>query len=204
MSNISLRIKELREAKNWNQKELAAKLGIRQSAISAWENDLNGPTPTQRKKLCEVFNISMAEFYDVDLKAISHLFPIQKIPVISWVHANKFGPIEDQFPAGVSDEYVYSAVKGKNIFALRVQNDCMIPEFQEGDIIIVNPHLNVDSGDYVIVSNRDSYSATFKQLKKYGNKVVLHPLNPRYQDIELDSKKRYIIIGKVVEKIKKY
>ncbi len=44
--------------------------------------------------------------------------------------------------------------------------------------------------------------ATFKQLKKYGRTRVLHPLNPKYDDIEL-SKDMCRVVGVVVEKIKR-
>jgi transcriptional regulator with XRE-family HTH domain len=60
---IGQRIKQLREERGWQQKELAAKLNLRQSAVSAWETNLNGPNPTQRKKLCKIFSISEAELY---------------------------------------------------------------------------------------------------------------------------------------------
>ncbi len=41
-----------------------------------------------------------------------------------------------------------------------------------------------EHNDYVVVSNVEG-EATFKQLKKYGRTRVLHPLNPKYDDIEL-------------------
>ena len=41
-------------------------------------------------------------------------------------------------------------------------------------------------GDYVIVKN-DEEEANFKQLKKFGDTLVLHPLNSRYEDIELKN-----------------
>lgn len=40
------------------------------------------------------------------------------------------------------------------------------------------------ANDYVVVKN-DEDEATFKQLKIYGETTVLHPLNPKYPDIEL-------------------
>ena len=62
----------------------------------------------------------------------------------------------------------------------------MEPEFKEGEIVIVNPHVEPKSGDYVVVKN-DEEEATFKQLKKYWDTIVLHPLNSKYEDIELEK-----------------
>ncbi len=52
----------------------------------------------------------------------------------------------------------------------------LCPEFQDGDIIVINPFLKQEHNDYVVVCNEESES-TFKQLKKYGKVRVLH-LNP--------------------------
>lgn len=46
----------------------------------------------------------------------------------------------------------------------------------------------------------DEEEATFNQLKIYGETTVLHPLNPKYPDIELKRGDKYHIVGKIVEK----
>ncbi len=60
-----------------------------------------------------------------------------------------------------------------------------------------------EHNDYVVVSSEEG-EATFKQLKKYGRTRVLHPLSPRYDDIELSRETEYRIIGVGVEKKKRY
>lgn len=77
------------------------------------------------------------------------------------------------------------------------------PEFKEGEIVIVNPHVEAKANDYVVVKN-DEEEATFKQLRKYGDTIVLHPLNSKYEDIELKKGNKYRIVGKVVKKEKRY
>ena len=128
---------------------------------------------------------------------------VRLVPVISWVNANRFGTIEDPFPLGSADEHVPTATKGENVFALKIKNDCMFDHsgkhsFREGEKIIVNPNAEVLSGDFAVVRDAKAQEATFKQYIKRGKKVILHPLNPKYPDIELDHDERYEIIGKVV------
>ena len=60
-----------------------------------------------------------------------------------------------------------------------------------------------DHNDYVVLKNEED-EAVFKQLKKYGKTRILHPLNPNYPDIELNENVQYKVIGKVVEKKKRY
>jgi len=89
------------------------------------------------------------------------------------------------------------------LLPLRVRWESMETEFHEGDIIVVNPYLKPEHNEYVVVSNEEG-EATFKQLKKYGRARVLHPLNPKYDDIELRKDTEYTVIGVVVEKKKRY
>ncbi|MCK4793545.1 MAG: S24 family peptidase [Desulfobacteraceae bacterium] len=70
----------------------------------------------------------------------------------------------------------------------------METEFHQGDIIVINPYLKPEHNDYVVVSNEEG-EATFKQLKKYGRTRVLHPLNPKYDDIELRKDTEYRVVG---------
>ncbi|MDO8444616.1 MAG: S24 family peptidase [Deltaproteobacteria bacterium] len=61
--------------------------------------------------------------------------------------------------------------------------------------------MDMNSGDYVVVKNGKG-EATLKQLKKYGNTFVLHPLNSKYQDMEV-KKGEFQIVGRVVKKEKR-
>jgi len=137
----------------------------------------------------------------------------QAVPVVGRVEAGGFqAALDGDQPAGIADEYVYTDNRGRGILALQVTNDSMAPEFNEGEIVLVNPHLDTHSGDYVIARIDDDDEATFKQLVlktrtvkgKTEMGMILHPLNPKYADIEIADPSRIRIVGKVVEKKKLY
>lgn len=132
----------------------------------------------------------------------AQLAALLPVPVVSWVTAGRWREVCDAFEPGDADEWIDTDVRGRNVFALRVTGDSMDPEFKDGEIIIVNPHIEASPNDYVVVKN-PSGEATFKQLKKYGQRWVLHPLNPRYEDQEV-KKGDFAIIGRVVKKEKRY
>ncbi len=52
----------------------------------------------------------------------------------------------------------------------------------------------------MVIAN-DEGQATFKQLKKYGKTRVLHPLNPKYDDMALNKPltNRIFVKGKDIE-----
>ncbi len=133
--------------------------------------------------------------------------PIQEIPVLSWVSAAKFSDMSADYTEDAEGK-IATDLKGKRLFALKVKDSCMEPEFKHGDIIIVDPDVNWNDGDYVVARLNHDDEATFKQLKIHSKTIVLHPLNyPCFDDIKFSKKefdKRVTIIGKVVEKKKRY
>ena len=122
-----------------------------------------------------------------------------RIPCLTWVQAGGFASGSDQYPyPGAAEEYIETDLLGKYLFAMRVKGDSMEPLFFEGEVIVIDPEVQPQPGDYVIVKKDENDEATFKQLKKYRGVWVLHPLNPRYEDIEMTREMR--VVGKVVRK----
>ena len=150
----------------------------------------------------------VAGFDNIEVSALGHG---RAVPVVGMVQAGAFMPSEDgEYPAGVSDALVYSDQKGRNLFAVKVVNDSMEPEFREGDVLIVNPNLEAKSGDYVIAKLLADNEATFKKLIIHAGPgpgkrlLILRPLNPRYEDMVIPDPGNLNIVGKVVEKKRLY
>lgn len=203
---IGKRIRALREAIDMQQKTLAQKLNVRQATVSEWETEKHDPNPKQRAKLAKLFKVTEAElFSSFEIKNFAEAqMPVRKIPLISWVSANRFGEASDPLPPGVADKWVFTSAKGgKNMFSLLVKGDCMEPRFPEGTEIICDPEAQTKHNDFVIVRDNKNDEATFKQLRIYGDKTVLHPLNEKYQDIVI-ADERYQVIAKVVKKIESF
>lgn len=54
------------------------------------------------------------------------------------------------------------------------------------------------------VFGKNTEEVYFKQLTKFGDSLVLQPLNPKYAEIEINKGERFHIVGKVVKKVKVY
>ena len=70
-------------------------------------------------------------------------------------------------------------------FALRVLGDSMLPEFEEGNIIIIDPEGAVKDGCFVMASVDKEY--TFRQLRIVDKKYFLQPLNDLYDTVEING-----------------
>lgn len=86
------------------------------------------------------------------------------------------------------------ACAGAEPYALMVLGDSMLPEFAEGEIIVIEPEGLATDGSYVIAYANDEY--IFRQLKRHDEGWMLKPLNPLYPNLpiaSLDSVKGVIV-----------
>ncbi len=75
------------------------------------------------------------------------------------------------------------ACSGTESFALMVLGDSMAPEFNEGDVVIIEPDGLATEGSYVLALWQDEW--IFRQLARRGDAWTLRPLNPLYPSIEM-------------------
>ena len=89
-----------------------------------------------------------------------------------------------------------SACSGSEAFALRVLGTSMEPEFNEGEIIIIEPDGALRDGSYVLAQHAGEW--IFRQLRKAAEGWTLHALNPAFPDLSLAdlSTVRGVIIQK--------
>ncbi len=95
-----------------------------------------------------------------------------------------------------------SACSGSEAFALRVLGTSMEPEFNEGEIIVIEPEGALRDGSYVLAQHEGEW--IFRQLCKAadggGGGWMLHALNPAFPDLALAdlSTVRGVIIQKAL------
>ena len=204
--NFRTRLKQLRNEKKINQRELANFLKVAPSTISMYESG-------QREPNFEVLE-SLADFFNVDLNyllgksdkttklMIEDSQPTQglQIPVLGTVAAGiPISAVEDILDY---EEVPQSWENQGEFFALRIKGDSMQPKMDDGDVVIVRQQSDANSGDTVIVLvNGDD--ATCKKLQKTENGIMLVSTNPNYLPMfftnEEISTKPVVILGKVVE-----
>ena len=87
---------------------------------------------------------------------------------------------------------------GGESFALMVLGESMAPEFNDGEIIIIEPDGAVHDGSFVLVWHKGEW--TFRQLKAHEGAWMLHALNPAFGDQPLDdlSSIRGVVIQKAI------
>jgi len=124
------------------------------------------------------------------------------VPVISWVAAGSFDPIETVLKDTKVDEHLPPLKEcGKNGYGLIVVGNSMKPEFKPGDRIYVNPDIqtfDLKTDDLVIIACSGDTEATFKKLIIEGGDKYLQPLNPNWPEQIIKLTEDCRLAGKVV------
>lgn len=186
------RLKQLREAKGWNQKELAVKLEIGQSAVANIEADVNGAGPKTRKKICELFGITLNELYGITPPAF--IKPDQRLIPVFDGSCGKFIDWSDgSYPPGHYPDNEPTSSKDQNAFYVRAHGDSMTGRADDrrtifdGDLLLVEPSKVLNDGDLIFCRN-DGKGVTIKKFKHAKDKIHLIPLNDKYDIIILSCK----------------
>lgn len=98
--------------------------------------------------------------------------------VESYISADQLKKGEDAVTEGAGCE-------DKEPYVLMVLGDSMEPEFQEGDVVVIEPGANYRDGSYVIAYHNEEY--IFRQLKVSKDRLYLMPLNPNYVTEQLSG-----------------
>lgn len=91
-----------------------------------------------------------------------------------------------------------SACSSAEPYALMVLGDSMLPEFEEGEIIIIEPEGLAHDGSYVVAWHKDEY--IFRQLVQHSDRWYLKPLNDLYPTDEVPGLE--VVKGVVTQKKK--
>ena len=114
------------------------------------------------------------------------------VPVINDVAAGYPVDFDDKgYPPGGADDYVRCPdLHDPNAFAVRVVGDSMEPKYQQGDIIVFSPAVEVRSSDDCFVRMADPHETTFKQVFFEDNdQIRLQPRNHKYSPMILHREK---------------
>ncbi|MDI9521538.1 MAG: XRE family transcriptional regulator [Bacillota bacterium] len=188
----SRNIRDLREAENISQSELARRLKFSSgSIISLYESGDRRPSLESFQKIADYFGVTVSYLIEgeQDVATTYNLAGVKRrtIPIL--------GNIAGGEPIWADEDYTETlSVDDETVcdFALRVVGDSMAPYIQDGDIVFVRSQPSVENGQIAVVLIDDS--ATLKRFYKIKNGVQLVPSNPAYEP--------FVYLGKEAESIR--
>lgn len=112
----------------------------------------------------------------------------QTIPLIGCVQAGSEGYFDDAgFPIGAGWDVIrFPDVGDPNAYAVEVSGDSMEPLYRDGDRLIVSPGSSYRKGDRVVAKTQKGEVLVKELSRLTANRIVLHSLNPAYEDRTLE------------------
>lgn len=215
---IGKRILEARKAKGLTLKALGELAGgLKQTRLTNWEQGVRTPGPEEIKLLAQALDVSPAylmclsdEWYFKKTNSTSQLIPLLDAQKASVPKSHIKAMCEHEF----FDDVVFISVSTALLpelstlaFALRAIDDSMIPEIRINDVLVIEPSMSPQPGDYVVVKVADKPEAIICQYKKLSytsSEFELLTLNDNWPNIRVNDAVEVEIIGKVVQNIRRY
>jgi DNA polymerase V len=94
-------------------------------------------------------------------------------------------PVKPATETRPEEDLAASACASGEPYALMVLGDSMLPEFEEGEIIVVEPEGVARDGSFVVAFANDEH--IFRQLVRHPEGWMLRPLNTLYPNIPIDG-----------------
>lgn len=201
--------------------ELARVLNTTPAYLMGWDDDPNCQNKAEDEAviyLSKAYNNSYEDH--VKSKSIeetkdteSALLKEPAAPRPKGVKIPIMGSITADSPVGVAENIVdYEEIPADMAgiaahFGLKIKDDSMLPEIQDGDTVIVRKQDDVESGEIAIILV-SHHEATCKKVLKKEHTMILQPLNSNYDPmIYTEAEVTALpvqIIGKVVELRRKF
>lgn len=121
----------------------------------------------------------------------------RRVPVISWVQAGQFCEAVDLYAPDSAEEWLDCPFPhSPRAFCLVVKGLSMHPDYRPEEIILVEPELEAQHNDDVVVRTPDG-EATFKRLQQTEDGKYLLALNPEFPNRIIAVPDETIICGVV-------
>lgn len=204
---VGAEIRRRRKALKWTLEELANRVDSDTGNLSRVETGKQGASEEMLRKIAHALGCTVADLF-AGTEAAANVAPAllgtRRIPLVSYVQAGHMSEAVDPYALGDADEWMLTDLDlSANAFALKIKGDSMLPEFREGDTVIIDPVVPPLPGDYVVAKNGEN-EATFKKYRprgvnEQGHQVFeLVPLNEDYPSMRSDITP-IRIIGTMVE-----
>lgn len=183
----SERILTRRKELGLTQLDVAKFVGISKAAVSKWEKGDSSPKGENLYSLVKILKCDpnwllngqgspLPVGFDKNVETVPQR-PLGSFPLISWVQAGDWSDIT-LTDIHEAEHYPCPIKCSPKTFLLKVIGRSMLPTFNEGELIFVDPEVQAVDGKYVVARLDDENQATFKQLIIEDGQKFLQAANP--------------------------
>lgn len=198
------KIKQARNNFGMSQKELAERLGLKNSTISKWEHCETMPSIQQVTRMAEIFDKPVNYFFSdswIEIEPVEDS-DMAYIPVLGNIACGD--PIMTTENIEYYEPVPKSLLPSGQLVYLIAEGNSMSPTIEDGDLVMVRIQAEVEDNSISAVLLENGETATLKRIKHQGEIIMLIPDNKKYDPIILTPDSKAKVFGKVVQSTRKF
>ncbi len=210
---IGNRIAESRKDRGLTVKELSEHTGMTSARISNWEQGTRSPGPEEAMQLAQALELSasyllcLTDNQSGELLTSNNqyapLLSIDSLPnTLKALSALLKKLRENSDSPQVCLNGLLTPTSNQQLFAVQLTDNSMEPNFNSGEIVIINAKLQPHPGKFVIAQTDKSSQAVFRKYRETNKgksiAVELNALNIDWPEISIGSKNDANYLGVAV------
>jgi len=194
-----MRLKELRKEKGISLKELGEILGVAESTVSLYESGKREASYSILQKASSFFDVSIDYLLSDKDENTSDVPYSITIPILESVSLSKDEP---SFSFSEENERIDIA-NSKTCFYFKMHDESMSPYICKNEICMIKKVDFIETSDIAAVVYGEN-PVMLRKVTRSKNATVLQPLNPSFESIVVSDSDKIVILGKLIQTIKKW
>ncbi len=200
MEKLSSTLKQLLNSANISEAELARRTGIAQPMVNRLATGKNkNPKLETLKPIAKYFSVTFSQLIGEDDIPANQLnntngtvnTSTYQLPVLQWSDLNSGILSSEKMVATTANV-------SSRAFSLVVEGNELEPRFPNNSLLTIDPELEYNNSDYVLVKNANSQNVKLMQIEKTENSLVLTELTGNKSSTEFIAE-QHSIIGVLVQ-----
>jgi len=170
--------------------------GVSQKAVNKWLEGISLPDTMRIAVIAEKLKVNVEWLTYGSGPINSEPLPgmgesrWKRIPLITWEQAGNY----EKFDVKTTEKWTWTDAEcGARTFALIVQDDSMMPRYEPGAVVVIDPDHVPKHRSVVIFRWNKTGEVGCAQLLHDGPNRYLKPHNPDYKSFQIDDKKPQIV-----------
>ncbi len=201
-NNLKNNLKYLIKKYNIDNETLAKCTGLSLATIASLRTRSNNPTVLTLQMLADFFNLTIDELINHDCSQFDTINSAIKknivVPIINLDMVSQWPINADRILSESNDVVTTTGNVSNFCYALRIDNEVLMPQYRKNTILIVDPNKKVADSNLVIVSF-NCQKPTYRQVFIDADTLYFKPLNPDFGSMQYY--KEYKVHGVIVRAI---
>lgn len=176
-------VRAARKKADLTQEQLGDRVGRTKANVGHWEKGLHQPGWDMIQAIASATGFPLPSD---ELGEMVQTKPVAGLPLVGEVKGGEDGYLEElQYPVGHGEGVIEYPTSDPHAYALRVRGDSMFPRYRAGEFVIVEPSIEPQTGDDVVVLCTNGRKLLKVMNWKRDGEIQLLSINNGYAPLTL-------------------